>query len=234
MPAQSILIVSPDPTLATRLTGWLETQHDISLIGVVGTLAEACVHVTANVIVVDLACPDAADEEMWAEFRFCNATAQLICLFADEDTALLRRAMICLFADEDTALLRRAMISGAQSFIPKTLDYADLLSQLSYALDGKPTLPNEHFLERILSATTNAPAQTKEALSIGTQAEALTEREASILRLLADGLSNKEIADRLNLSAKTVRNNLNVIYGKLQVNNRTQAAVWAREHGLKG
>jgi DNA-binding NarL/FixJ family response regulator len=217
MPAQSILIVSPDPTLATRLTGWLETQHDISLIGVVGTLAEACVHVTANVIVVDLACPDAADEEMWAEFRFCNATARLI----------------CLFEDEDAELLRRAMMSGAQSFIPKTLDYADLLSQLSYALDGKPTLPNEHFLERILSATTNAPAQTKEALSIGTQAEALTEREASILRLLADGLSNKEIADRLNLSAKTVRNNLNVIYGKLQVTNRTQAAVWARERGLK-
>ena len=170
-------------------------------------------HVTANVIVVDLACPDAADEEMWAEFRFCNATAQLI----------------CLFADEDTALLRRAMISGAQSFIPKTLDYADLLSQLSYALDGKPTLPNEHFLERILTA----PAQTQEAPATSTPIEPLTVREESILRLLADGLSNKEIAARLSLSEKTVRNNLNVIYGKLQVTNRTQAAVWARERGLK-
>ena len=61
----------------------------------------------------------------------------------------------------------------------------------------------------------------------------LSEREQSVLRLLADGLSNKEIAIKLCLSEKTVRNILSTIYGKLDVSNRTQAALWASEHGLK-
>ena len=60
----------------------------------------------------------------------------------------------------------------------------------------------------------------------------LTRRERDILRLIAQGLSNKEIAAQLHLSEKTVRNRLSEIFSKLGVGNRTQAAIWAREHGL--
>ena len=61
-----------------------------------------------------------------------------------------------------------------------------------------------------------------------------TRRERDILRLVAQGLSNKEIAAQLCLSEKTVRNRLNEIFSKLGVSNRTQAAIWAIEHGLGG
>lgn len=61
---------------------------------------------------------------------------------------------------------------------------------------------------------------------------ALTEREREVLTLVAQGLGNREIADRLFLSLKTVRNHLSGIYGKMQMADRTQAALRAREAGL--
>jgi DNA-binding NarL/FixJ family response regulator len=61
----------------------------------------------------------------------------------------------------------------------------------------------------------------------------LTPREIDILRLLANGLCNREIAKNLGLSEKTVRNRLSEILSKIGVSNRTQAALWAIENGLK-
>jgi DNA-binding NarL/FixJ family response regulator len=60
----------------------------------------------------------------------------------------------------------------------------------------------------------------------------LTRRERDILSLLAQGLSNKEIAEQLCLSEKSVRNRVSEILSKLGVSNRTQAAIWAKENGL--
>jgi DNA-binding NarL/FixJ family response regulator len=60
----------------------------------------------------------------------------------------------------------------------------------------------------------------------------LTPREHDVLRLLAQGLSNSAIADRLGLSLKTVNNNTSSIFSKLNVATRTEAAILARDHGL--
>ncbi len=60
----------------------------------------------------------------------------------------------------------------------------------------------------------------------------LLERELDILRLVAQGLDNNEIGERLGLSDKTIRNRLTVIFDKLYVNNRTQAALYALRRGL--
>jgi len=64
--------------------------------------------------------------------------------------------------------------------------------------------------------------------------EKLTPRERDIVKLVAEGASNKEIAAKLHLSENTVRNRLGDILGKLGVSNRTQVAIWARENGLGG
>jgi DNA-binding NarL/FixJ family response regulator len=63
--------------------------------------------------------------------------------------------------------------------------------------------------------------------------EHLTPREHDILKLLAEGMSNKEIAAKLGLSETTVKHRVSDILSKLGVSNRTRAAVWAREHGLE-
>jgi DNA-binding NarL/FixJ family response regulator len=62
--------------------------------------------------------------------------------------------------------------------------------------------------------------------------ERLTEREEAVLRLLARGLSNAEIAGQLHLSEGTVRNHVSAIFTKLEVSDRTQAAIIAIRHGL--
>ena len=77
-----------------------------------------------------------------------------------------------------------------------------------------------------------SPEPTPNNLDAPDPQVSFTHRERDILRLLAQGLSNKEIAAQLCLSEKTVRNRLSEIFSKLEVSNRTQAAIWAREHGL--
>ena len=82
-----------------------------------------------------------------------------------------------------------------------------------------PTLPDD-YTARLLSLT-QAPAFSR-----------LTERELDVLRRLADGYSNQEIADQLVVALSTVKSHVKSILGKLQVQNRTQAAAYARENGL--
>ena len=65
-----------------------------------------------------------------------------------------------------------------------------------------------------------------------TNSEGLTDRELEILALIAEGSSNREIGDRLFLSEKTIKNYVTSIFQKLQMNDRTQAAVYAVQHGL--
>jgi len=72
--------------------------------------------------------------------------------------------------------------------------------------------------------SSTSPSEAKVAL--------LTQGEREILKSLAIGASNKEIAEQLQLSERTIRNRVSEILGKLGLNNRTQAAIWAREHEL--
>lgn len=78
------------------------------------------------------------------------------------------------------------------------------------------------------------PESTPDNCGIPDPQPSLTCRERDILSLLAQGLSNKEIAAQLCLSEKTVRNRLSEILSKLGVRNRTQAALWAKEHEMDG
>ncbi|MCL4395572.1 MAG: LuxR C-terminal-related transcriptional regulator [Chloroflexi bacterium] len=92
------------------------------------------------------------------------------------------------------------------------------------------------YLTRLLAAFPGAPAERSrpplEAKAGSDLVEPLSEREIAVLRLIADGLSNQEIADRLVVALSTVKTHINNIYGKLGAGNRTQALARAREHNL--
>ena len=103
--------------------------------------------------------------------------------------------------------------------------------------------PIRHYVERLLAAfprtedrglRTELTEQTYSALDPQSSAlvEPLTEREREILRLIADGLSNQAIADQLVVAVSTVKKHVNNLYGKLDVQSRTQALVRARELDL--
>ncbi len=121
-----------------------------------------------------------------------------------------------------------AIKAGARGYLLKDADADDLVSAIRRVADGEILLRAElaaSVLDEFKRAK-EAPEHPEHRLS------ELTEREATILRLLAQGASNAEIADALGVSEKTVRNRLSEIFSKLRLNNRTQAALYALREGI--
>jgi len=133
--------------------------------------------------------------------------------------------VIVLSSSEDPEDVRRALSLGALGYVPKSALPQTLLSALRLVLAGDVYVP-----PLMLDATPRGvPAQP--AADTGRQGT-LTERQLAVLRLLSKGLSNKEIGRALNLSDKTVKAHITVIFKALDVVNRTQAASAARRAAL--
>lgn len=137
-----------------------------------------------------------------------------------------RCAMLTVSEDDDDVLM--ALKAGAVGYILKGVGSAELLSIVSDISQGRsyvsPTLA-----ARILNAMRNGRAEARTARPI----DDLSKREEDILRLVADGKSNKEVGRVLDLQEKTVKHYMTSILQKLHVRNRTEAAVLAREEWKK-
>ena len=117
---------------------------------------------------------------------------------------------------------------GARGYLLKDADANDLVDSIRRVADGEALL-NAGMAAEILNEFRKSgelPNDPQHRLS------ELSDREADILRLLAKGQSNQEIAEALEISEKTVRNRLSEIFSKLRLNNRTQAALYALREGL--
>jgi len=115
--------------------------------------------------------------------------------------------VLALSAYADEATVGEALASGAAGFVDKDVSFEDIL-------------------DRILSV---APASAARLKRVRTK---LSHRELHVLNQVADGLSNKQIARRLGISEKTVRNHLSRVFNKLGATNRTEAVVHAMRAGL--
>ncbi len=115
--------------------------------------------------------------------------------------------------DED---IHRAIQSGAKSYLLKDMSTEEVADTIREVYRGGTTLPN----------------QVAERLSQRLQRQALTEREREVLSSLVRGRSNKEIAASLHISEDTVKSHLKTLFTKLQVRDRTEAAVAAIRHGI--
>jgi len=127
--------------------------------------------------------------------------------------------VVMLSASERAEEIQAALARGADGFILKSVNPVDLPSALRQVHEGTVFHP------RLGSADTSDSPAT---------AAGLTEREVTLVRALARGLSNKQISQELWISEQTVKFHLRNIYRKLDVANRTGAARWAHEHGLTG
>ena len=123
---------------------------------------------------------------------------------------------------EDAPTLRHALALGAAGIIPKTHSRELLQRAIELVMQGGIYLPPD--LARELSVREPAPWQAAQA----DEAHAMTRQQRRILELLAEGLPNKEIATKLGIASSTVKNQLTLVFGKLGVSNRTQAAIAAR------
>ena len=124
-----------------------------------------------------------------------------------------------------------AIRAGASGYLLKDSDPAELVGAIQRVHRGEYSL-SPGVLKRIISASVVKPAADETAASNDRPAEELTRREREVLCLVAEGLSNAAIADRLFISEKTVKNHVSSILRKLEVKDRTQAAIWAYRHGV--
>jgi len=121
-----------------------------------------------------------------------------------------------------------AIKAGARGYLLKDAGAGDLVDAIRRVADGE-TLLNAEMAASILGEFRKVGEMLRHPEHTISE---LTEREADILKLLAQGNSNQEIARALNVSEKTVRNRLSEIFSKLCLNNRTQAALYALREGI--
>ncbi|MFJ2825600.1 response regulator [Streptomyces toxytricini] len=123
-----------------------------------------------------------------------------------------------------------ALRAGACGFLPKDISPEDLVAALRVVRDGEAILA-PRLLTRLISTHVTAPDR-RPAPAVPSAAEGLTPRERDVWRLIAGGSDNAEIADRLGLSASTVKNHITALFAKLRVRDRAQAVIAAYETGL--
>lgn len=131
-------------------------------------------------------------------------------------------AVAMISAHDDPQVIRRALDYGAAGFIPKSIDTDALLAALRALLDCQEYLPG-HLRDAVKSAPGHA-GDDQVAARLGS----LTPQQFKVLTRLADGQLNKQIADALGISERTVKAHVSALFEKLEVRNRTQAGVLLR------
>lgn len=139
-------------------------------------------------------------------------------------TAAPSTKVVMLSAFDNPTYVARAVAAGAHDYLLKTISRADLIAAVTSAAAGEhATRAGE--LRRVAGQMTRREKQAVAGVP-------LTPRETQVLRLVAMGLSNQEIADSLEISIETVKEHVQNLLRKLGLGDRTQAAVWALRHGL--
>jgi DNA-binding NarL/FixJ family response regulator len=211
-----VLVADDHPVFRRGMRAILGAEPDTELVGEATDGEEAiarAVELRPDVILMDLNMPKVTGIE---------ATRRI--LEASPNTAIL---MLTMFEDDDSVFA--GMRAGARGYVLKGADGAETLRAIHAVADGEaifsPTIARR--LTGYFAAPGGDPkTSSKQAFPN------LTEREHEILSLIAEGYTNTAIASHLYLSPKTVRNYVSSIFTKLQVSDRSQAIVRAREAGL--
>ncbi len=208
-----VLTADDHPVFRDGLRLLLEATPDTELVGEASTGEEAialALSLRPHVVLMDIQMPDLSGIE---------ATRRI--LAADPGIGVVVVTMY-----EDDASLFAAMRAGARGYVLKGAGRADILRAIRGVASGDAIFGPA--IARRLIGFFAAPRPVAPPSAF----PELTEREREILALIAEGRGNAEIAERLFLSPKTVRNNVSTILGKLQVTDRAAAIVKAREAGL--
>ena len=207
-----ILIVDDHPVFRFGLRALLATEADTEVVGEATTGAEAvslAATLAPDLILMDLNLPD---------LNGLEATRQI--LAQQPEAGVL---IITMFEDDSVIAALRA---GARGYILKGAEGEETLRAIRAAAHGQSILS-----PAVAQRLTRFLAQSEAARAHEPFPE-LTPREREILGLIARGLTNPAIAEQLSLSPKTIRNQVSIIFSKLQVSDRAEAIVKAREAGL--
>jgi NarL family two-component system response regulator LiaR len=207
------IVIADDHVLVRQgIRAFLETHADLDIVGEAEDAASAtaiCAEQRPHVALVDLVMPGGGIEATRA-IRAVSAETQVVLLTSFED------------AQQIVA----AVQAGALSCLLKDIDADALADTLRKAARGEAVL-HPRVAAKLMDALRRGAEPGSEVL------ESLSQREREVLTLMAEGFSNLQIAERLGIGEKTVKTHVSNVLGKLNVSDRTQAAVYAWKSGLK-
>jgi len=140
--------------------------------------------------------------------------------------------MVVISGTETVEVIAQVLSFGVQGYIPKSSPRPVVIKALELVMSGGIYLPPELLMKIGRSSAGHLQAEVSRDRCLSDTAVSLTQRESEVLLLLAQGMMNKEIARKLNISNPTVRAHVTAIFRSLNVNNRTQAGHVASKLGL--
>ncbi len=212
---QRILLVEDHASFRQTLAFIFDQEPEFEVVAQAGSLAEArrdALGLRADLGVIDLSLPDGEGVELIRELREANR----------EFAALI------LTASLDKAEHARAVEAGAAGVLHKSADVDEILDATRRLAAGETLLSPQELMELLRLAGRSREEEREARISI----DQITPREREVLQKLAEGLSNKEIADGLHMSVDTERTHMMNILNKLGVHSRLQALLFAARHGL--
>jgi DNA-binding NarL/FixJ family response regulator len=222
-PVIRVLVADDQELIREGIASLLGIQPGIAVVGTArdgGTAAELAAALAADVVLMDVRMPGGDGTEATARIRRELPGCQVV--------------MLTTFDDEQYVV--QALRAGAAGYLLKDLPAAELAAAVRLAHAGIAQF-GAQAVGRLAAAIARQSQQGTGApdgavpVQPGQPAQ-LTAREADVLRLVARGATNREIASRLFLSEGTVKNHLSRILTRLGLRDRTQAAIYAHDHGL--
>ncbi|RAP74223.1 response regulator transcription factor [Paenibacillus montanisoli] len=214
-----VLIADDQDLIRGSLRIVLRSEKDIEVVGLAANGAEAvelCKQYEPDVVLMDIHMPVLDGIEATRHITKHHPTARVV--------------MLTTFHDMD--YVKEALSAGAVGYLLKAMQPEDLAASIRLVNNGETLIPQD--IAKIMVAewtsrgTAGKPKKEKEKKP----RYGLTEREVDVLRLLADGKDNREIAGNLYLSEGTVKNYISTIYSKLEVTDRLHAVLKVKDENL--
>lgn len=213
MRGTSVLLVDDHVLFRQALRHLLETERDIRVVGEAsdGSAVEGLVEeYQPDVVVMDISMPaiDGITATQILREKYPNLAIIILTMFAEDSQVI------------------RAIRAGADGYLLKNIESTKVVDAIRAVARGESVVDPELATKVLNEFRRMSDADGHDNIA------GLTEREVSLLKLVAAGLSNKEIANELGLAESTVKNRLSILFQKLDVKDRTQAAIYAMTHGL--
>ena len=202
-----LLLVDDHEVVRVGLRTVLHNREDITVVGEAGTKAaavRAATRLRPDIVLMDVRLPDGSGIDAGRSILASHPTTRIIFLTS--------------YSDDNSALA--SVLAGAQGYVLKNIDSNLLIQSIRAVFNGESIL-NPALTHRALNWIKTWPAQADQV-----RGQSLSPQEERVLALVAEGLTNKEIATTLKLSDKTVKNYLSNMFQKLHISRRAQAATF--------
>ena len=210
-----VMLVDDEQLIRSGLKIMLETYPDIEVIHQAGNGREAfecCKIEVPDVVLMDIRMPVSTGIEGTKLIKEAYPEVKIV--------------MVTTF--QDTEYIVEAMQYGASGYLLKDSSYEAIYDGIKVALSGKVVMDATVSQKLVMQPKAPTTIEKTDISSFG-----LTEREIELIRLVSQGLNNKEISEALFLSEGTVKNNISTILSKLALRDRTQLVIFAYDHHIR-